>query len=138
MLVGCGKVTSGPGPDGGAGPAPGSFVWQRNLFGSFIDRVVVVGDQLYLGVSPFAALDLGNGLMVPAGGTDGMAVHYTTDGVLKSAWRHGAASNENALGFAIDPFGNAAIGVLYDGAGTANVGGADLSMVSWCRRAAPT
>jgi hypothetical protein len=131
LLVGCGKVTSGGGPDGGdgAGPAPGSFVWQRNLFGSFIDRVVVVGDQLYLGVSPFAALDLGNGIMVPAGGTDVMTVHYTTDGVLRSAWRHGAASNENALGFAIDPFGNAAIGVLYDGAGTANVGGADLPPV---------
>lgn len=132
-LVGCGKVTSGTGPDGGAGDgaavAPGSFVWQRNLFGSFIDRVVVMGDQLYLGVSPFAALDLGNGIMVPAGGTDVMAVHYTTDGVLRSAWRHGAASNENSLGFAIDPFGNAAIGVLYDGMGTANVGGADLPPV---------
>jgi hypothetical protein len=132
-LVGCGKVTSGAGPDGGAGDgaavAPGSFVWQRNLFGSFIDRVVVMGDQLYLGVSPFAALDLGNGIMVPAGGTDVMAVHYTTDGVLRSAWRHGAASNENSLGFAIDPFGNAAIGVLYDGMGTANVGGADLPPV---------
>ena len=133
VLVGCGKVTSGAGPDGGAGDgagvAPGSFVWQRNLFGSFIDRVIVTGDQLYLGVSPFAALDLGNGIIVPAGGTDIMAVHYTTDGVLQSAWRHGAASNENALGFAIDPFGNAAIGVLYDGAGTANVGGADLPPV---------
>jgi hypothetical protein len=133
LLVGCGKVTAGAGPDGGAGdgagPAPGSFVWQRNLFGSFIDRVVMKGDQLYLGVSPFAALDLGNGIMVPAGGTDVMAVHYTTDGVLKSAWRHGGVSNENALGFDVDPFGNPAIGVLYDGAGTANVGGADLPPV---------
>jgi hypothetical protein len=133
LLAGCGKVTPGAGPDGGpgdgAGPAPGSFVWQRNLFGSFIDRVVVMDDQLYLGVSPFAVFDLGNGSMVPAGGTDVMAVHYTTDGVLRSAWRHGGVSNEDALGFDVDPFGNAAIGVLYDGAGTANIGGTDLPPV---------
>ena len=129
LLVGCGKVSSPPLGDGPAQMAPGSFVWQRNLFGSFIDVVSVVGDQLYLGVSQFAALDLGNGIMVPSGGTDVMFVHYTTDGVLKSAWRHGGASNENALGFAIDPFGNAAVGGLYDGAGTANIGGADLPPV---------
>src|ERR1041385_6952661 len=120
LLMGCGQVSSPGTKDGGAQVAPGSFVWQRNLFGSFIDVVTVMGDQLYVGASQFAALDLGNGIMVPSGGTDVMFVHYTTDGVLKSAWRHGGASNENALGFAIDPFGNAAVGGLYDGAGTAN------------------
>lgn len=130
LLAGCGKVTSGAGPDGGAGDgagsAPGSFVWQHNLFGSFPDAVVVAGDQLYLGASMFSALDLGRGILAPASGQDVMFARYTTDGVIESAWRQGAASDEDTIGFSIDPSGNAAIGVLYDDAGTANVGGGNL------------
>ena len=135
VLAGCGKVTSA-GPDGGAGdgagPAPGSYVWQRNLFGSFPDAVTIAGDQLYLGASMFSALDLGSGIMVPTGGDDPMVARYTTDGVLQSAWRHGGTSNEDIIGFSIDPSGNAVVGALYSSAGspgTANVGGADLPPV---------
>ncbi|HEX3765195.1 MAG TPA: hypothetical protein VHW23_41145 [Kofleriaceae bacterium] len=133
LLVGCGTVSSSmgsdAGPTDGAPATPGSFVWQRNLFGSFPDVVTVVGDQLYVGASMFSALDLGNGMMIPAGGTDLMYARYTTDGVLESTWHHGAASDEDALGFSIDPSGNAAIGVLYDDAGTANVSGGNLPPV---------
>src|SRR4051794_12104219 len=104
LLAGCGKVTPGTGPDGGTGDgapgaAPGSFVWQRNLFGSFPDAVIVAGDQLYLGASMFSALDLGSGIMVPLGGDDPMVARYTTDGVLQSVWRHGGASSEDTIGF---------------------------------------
>jgi hypothetical protein len=134
LLAGCGKVSSGAGPDGGTGdggpgPAPGSFVWQSNLFGSFPDAVIVAGDQVYVGASQFSALDLGSGILVPAAGQDLMFARYTTDGVLESAWRHGAASDEDTIGFSIDPSGNVMIGVLYDGAGTANISGGDLPPV---------
>jgi hypothetical protein len=133
LLVGCGKVSSNMGSDGGptdgAPRAPGSFVWQRNLFGSFPDAVTVVGDQLYIGASMFSTLDLGNGMMIPAGGTDLMYARYTSDGALESTWHHGAASDEDTIGFSIDPAGNASIGVLYDDAGTANISGGNLPPV---------
>lgn len=131
LLVGCGKVSSST--DAGFGdelaPPPGHFVWQRNLFGSFPDVVTVVGDQLYVGASMFSQFDLGNGMMIPAGGTDLMYARYTTSGDLESTWHHGAASDEDALGFSIDPSGNASIGVLYDDAGTANISGGNLPAV---------
>jgi hypothetical protein len=129
LLAGCGKVSSGTGADAGppdgAGAPPGSFVWQRDLHGSF-PTVIAAGDQVYVGASQFSAMDLGTGKLTPAAGHDLMFARYTSDGVLQSAWRHGAASDEDTIGFSIDPAGNVNIGVLYDDAGLANISGGDL------------
>ncbi|HET9626022.1 MAG TPA: hypothetical protein VFP84_31895 [Kofleriaceae bacterium] len=127
------KSQPGNGPDGGGfdgggpGAATGSLVWQQNLFGMFPNVLVASGPDLYLGAGQFSTLTLGNTTLVPGGGIDDLSAHFATaDGAVKSAWRHGVASNEEAIGFAIDPAGNYAIGGLYNGAGNANFGGADL------------
>lgn len=127
LVAGCGNVkavSDAGAPDAGA--RPGSVAWQQSIFGSFADKLVVVDKDLYLGASAFSQMTLGKDTLVPAGGTDVMYAHFTTDGAVQAAWRHGAASNEDTIGFAIDPFGNVAVGGLYDSVGTANFGGADL------------
>jgi hypothetical protein len=127
-IAACGKVAAGA-PDAlpadtDASPAPGSVVWQRNLFGSFTDEIVVT-DQIYVGASMFSELDLGKGKLTPAAGLDLFYAHYDLDGNILSSWRHGGAANENIIGFSVDPFGHLAVGGLYyDGIG--NAGGADL------------
>jgi hypothetical protein len=129
-VAACGKVASGS-PDAAiadaaidASPAPGSVVWQQNLFASFTDELVVT-DQVYVGASMFSALDLGKGRLTPAAGFDLLYAHYDLDGHIQASWRHGGAAGENIIGFSVDPFGHPAIGGLYNG-GTANAGGADL------------
>ncbi len=123
--VGCGKVEARA-PDGGdgPGPAPGAFVWQQNLFGSF-PVVTLANEQPYVSASQFAPLDLGKGILVPAGGQDVLAARYDTDGHIQWSWRHGGVNDEFQIGLAVDPFGNPAIAGLYRG-GTGNAGGADL------------
>lgn len=133
LVAGCGNVKSAPtdggsplGDGGGAAAAPGSVAWQQNMFGTFVDQLVVVDKDLHVGATVFSPLTLGKDTLVPAGGQDVMYAHFTTDGAVQTAWRHGGASGEATIGFAVDPFGNPALGGLYDGSGTANVGGADL------------
>lgn len=121
VLVGCGKVQARP--DATADGGPGRFVWQQNMFGSF-PAVTVARDQPYVSASQFAALDLGNGILVPAGGQDVLAARFDADGRLQWAWRHGGMDDEFQIGMSIDPFGNPVIAGLYRGAG--NAGGADL------------
>lgn len=134
LVAGCGSVKSTPGTDGGA-PAdgggaaakPGSVAWQQNLFGSFTDVVVVNGSDVLVGATQFSQMTLGKDTLVPAGNHDMMYADFTTDGAPQTAWRHGAAGSEDTIGFAVDPFGNVAIGGLYGNSGTANFGGADLT-----------
>jgi hypothetical protein len=124
-IAACGKVQPAA-PDAAidAAPGPGSVVWQHNLFGMFTDELVVT-DQIYVGASQFAELDLGKGKLTPAAGLDLLYAHYDLDGHVASTWRHGAAANENIIGFSVDPFGHLAVGGLYYG-GTGNAGGPDL------------
>lgn len=124
--AGCGKV-EGPRPDGGDGPGPpaaGSFVWQQNLFGSF-PAVTLANDLPYVSASQFAPLDLGKGILVPAGGQDVLAARFDAGGHIQWSWRHGGLNDEFQSGMSIDPFGNPAIAGLYRG-GTGNAGGVDL------------
>lgn len=126
VLLGCGKVEAQPDGATGDGPpvvAPGSFVWQQNMFGSF-PVVTLANDQPYVSASQFAPLDLGKGILVPAGGQDVLGARFDADGHLQWAWRHGGMSDEFQIGMSIDPFGNPAIAGLYRGTG--NAGGADL------------
>jgi hypothetical protein len=133
LVAGCGNVKStpttdgGPPDGGGAAAKPGSVAWQQNLFGSFIDMVLVNTTDVLVGATQFSQMTLGKDTLVPAGGQDVMYADFTTDGAPQTAWRHGGASSEDTVGFATDPFGNIAIGGLYDNSGTANFGGADLS-----------
>lgn len=124
--MGCGEVAKGPAdaPGDGSGVEPGKFVWQRNLFGSF-PLVTLAGDQPYVSANQFAALDLGGGLLTPAGGQDVLAARLDTDGQTQWSWRHGGLNDEFQVGMSIDPFGNPAIGGLYRG-GAGNAGGKDL------------
>jgi hypothetical protein len=103
--------------------APGSFVWQQNMFGSF-PAVTLAGDLPYVSASQFAPLDLGKGILAPAGGQDVLVSRFDTDGHAQWSWRHGGPSDEFQIGTSIDPFGNPVIAGLYRGTG--NAGGADL------------
>jgi hypothetical protein len=135
-VLGCGnvKATGGDGgidapidtpmeSDGPPQPAPGSFVWQQNMFGSF-PAVTLANDQPYVAASQFAQLDLGKGLLVPGGKTDVLAARFDPDGRIQWSWRHGGVNDEFQVGMSIDPFGNPAIAGLYRATG--NAGGMDL------------
>lgn len=92
VLVGCGEVqVQQPGGATGGEP-PGSFVWQQNMFGSF-PVVTLANDQPYVSASQFAPLDLGKGILVPAGGHDVLAARFDSGGHLQWAWRHGGLSD---------------------------------------------
>lgn len=129
VLLACGSVKQQPpsdAPDGDddAPPvAPGSFIWQQNMFGSF-PAVTLAGDEVYVSASQFAPLDLGGGILVPAGGQDVLVARFGADGVHRSSWRHGGTSDEFQIGMSVDPFGNVDLAALYRGIG--NAGATDL------------
>jgi hypothetical protein len=127
VLAGCGSVAPRE-PDAAVDappevPPPGAFVWQQNMFGSF-PAVTLANDQPYVAANQFAALDLGRGILVPAGGQDVLAARFDAAGRPQWTWRHGGTSDEFQVGMSIDPFGNPAIAGLYRGTG--NAGGMDL------------
>jgi hypothetical protein len=93
------------------------------MFGSF-PAVTLADDQPYVSANQFAALDLGNGILVPAGGQDVLVARFDAAGGVQSTWRHGGTDDEFQVGMSIDPFGNPAIAGLYRGTG--NAGGKDL------------
>lgn len=93
------------------------------MFGSF-PAVTLASDQPYVAANQFAPLDLGRGILVPAGGQDVLVARFDAAGRLQGNWRHGGTSDEFQVGISIDPFGNPAIAGLYRGTG--NAGGANL------------
>jgi hypothetical protein len=130
VLAGCGSVAPrepdaavDPPPDAPPVVTPGAFVWQQNMFGSF-PVVTLANDQPYVSASQFAPLDLGRGILVPAGGQDVLVARFDAAGRSQWSWRHGGTSDEFQIDIAIDPFGNPAIAGLYRGTG--NAGGANL------------
>ncbi len=136
VLIGCGSVKSNTGSDAPVdddaaqdGPvlAPGTFLWQQNMFTSF-PTVAIANDEPYVSASMFGALDVGGGILVPAGGQDVLIAHFNKDGVHQSSWRHGGTADEFNQGLAVDPFGNPAVAGLYrtTGGTIANAGGLDL------------